>query len=265
MELVQKVTSTRRGTIALAALAALLSGAAILVYLNQYRHSINSGGVPATVLVAKKTIQKGTPGSAVAEGGMFTPTTIRQSELLAGAISDPAALRGRVAAQDIFPGQQLTASDFVAGGASDATPLVKTQRLVTVPFDNAQGMISQAQAGDHVDVFAGFNVVPVNRQGVPVSGGQSRPVMKLVMQNVPVVSVNDASNGVGSSNSAGSLSLKVTDLQAEELAFASDNGKLWVVLRPPSGAKPVPPRLVTVETMLLGIPPVVVQHSLRTP
>ena len=52
------------------------------------------------------------------------------------------------------------------------------------------------------------------------------------------------------------MSLGVDDLRAAELAFASDNGKLWLALRPSAGAKASRPRIVTVETLLLGVPPV---------
>jgi Flp pilus assembly protein CpaB len=256
VELVERLTSTRRGTLALAALAALLAGAAILVYLNSYRHSVNVGAQPATVLVAKQTIAKGTPGNVVAANELFTTTTIRQSQLLSGAISDPVSLRGRVAVHDIFPGQQLTTADFATGSSSVASTLTKTQRVISIPLDSSHGLSGQLTAGDHVDVFAGFNVVPVDSRGVPVQGGQSRPVLKLILQNVPVVNVGKAS-GAGNAN----VSVKVSDADAENLAFASDNGKLWIVLRPPSGATPVAPRLVTVETLLLGIPPVVVQRA----
>jgi Flp pilus assembly protein CpaB len=256
VELVERLTSTRRGTLALAALAALLAGVAVLVYLNNYRHSLNSGATPATVLVAKQLIAKGTPGNAVGAESMFTTTTIRESQLLNGAISDPQSLRGRVAAHDIFPGQQLTTADFAVGGTSAATTLVKDQRLISIPLDSSHGLIGQVAAGDHVDVFAGFNVIPVDAKGVPVSGGQSRPVLKLIMQNVPVVAITKNSQGTSAN-----IALKIDDLNAENLAFATDNGKLWIVLRPPSGAKPVAPKLITVETLLLGVPPVVEQRS----
>jgi Flp pilus assembly protein CpaB len=256
MELVERLTSTRRGTLALAALAALLAGAAILVYLSNYRHSVNAGAVPATVLVAKKTIPKGTPGNAVAANELFQTTTMRESQLLNGAISDPVSLRGRVAVHDIFPGQQLTTADFATGTSSVASTLTTTERVISIPLDSAHGLSGQLNAGDHVDVFAGFNIVPVDARGIPQQGGQSRPVLKLILQDVAVVAVGKASGG-GTSN----VSLKVTSPDAENLAFASDNGKLWAVLRPPSGAKPVPPRLVTAETLLLGVPAVVVQRS----
>jgi Flp pilus assembly protein CpaB len=256
VELVERLTSTRRGTLALAALAALLAGAAVLVYLNNYRHSVKSGAIPTTVLVAKQLIAKGTPGAAVATTGMFQTTTLRESQVLNGAISDPSSLRGRVAAHDIFPGQQLTTADFVAGGASTASTLTKTQRLISIPLDSSHGLIGQVTAGDHVDVFAGFNIIPVDARGVPLDGGQARPVLKLILQDVPVVDVTKDAQGNNSN-----ISLRVDDRNAANLAFASDNGKLWIVLRPPSGAKPVAPSFVTAETLLLGVPPVLAQRS----
>ena len=64
MEFAHKLMSTRAGTIAIAGGAALLAGIFIIVYLNRYRHSIKAQGAPVTVLVAKKLIPKGTPGSS---------------------------------------------------------------------------------------------------------------------------------------------------------------------------------------------------------
>jgi Flp pilus assembly protein CpaB len=57
------------------------------------------------------------------------------------------------------------------------------------------------------------------------------------------------------------VTLRATNAQAEKLAFGSDNGKIWLVLRPAAGARRVKPGLVTVETMLLGTSPITVMHS----
>ncbi len=263
MELVQKLISTRAGTIAVASLAALVAGIAVVAYLNKYRRSVSTGGAPVTVLVAKHAISKGTPGAAIATGGLFTVTTIRQSQLRDGAFSDPASLRGQVAAHDIYPGQQLTAGDFVAGGSSLAASLSGSERLITLPIDTAHGMVGQVQAVDHVDVFAGFNVIPLNPDGTPRGNGQSRALLRLILQDLYVAAVGGrSSSGLGGSSNGGTVTLRATDAQAEKLAFAADNGKLWIVLRPATGAKPVPPSLVSVETTLLGVPPVAVLRSL---
>src|SRR6266516_4144950 len=112
MEFAQRLISTRAGTIAVAAGAALLAGVSIAVYLNRYRHSVSSQGAPVTVLVAKRAIAKGTSGDVVASQNMFTTSTLRESQLREGAFSDPAAIRDRVAVRDVYKGQQLTADVF---------------------------------------------------------------------------------------------------------------------------------------------------------
>ena len=60
-----KLFTTRRGTIIMGIVAAVLAGIVLLVYLNHYRNSVNGGGQPLSVLVAKSLIQKGTPGDVV--------------------------------------------------------------------------------------------------------------------------------------------------------------------------------------------------------
>lgn len=258
MEYVQRLTSTRAGTITLAGIAALIAGVLIVTYLNRYRDSVSAQAGPATVLVAKQQIERGTPGSAIAASGLVSTTTVVREDLRGGAFSDTASLRGQVTTRDIYPGQQLTAADFTGGGTTLAGSLTKAQRLITIPLDSAHGMIGQLQAGDRVDVFAGFNVIPLAPGGVPLHGGQARPMLRRITQNILVVSVGDSNAGSGT---ASNVSLRVSDTQAAKLAFASDNGKLWLALRPAAGAKSGKPGLVTVETTLLGIPPITVVRS----
>jgi hypothetical protein len=52
------------------------------------------------------------------------------------------------------------------------------------------------------------------------------------------------------------VTLQTTARQASELAFAADNGAIWLTVRPPTGAGVSPATLVTTETLLLGVPPV---------
>lgn len=258
MQLATKLVSTRRGTLLVALLIALVAGASIMLYLNSYRDSLEAQGALVTVLVAKDTIPKGTAGSVVAAKDLYTVTTIRESQLLEGAMSDPATLRDRVATREIFEGAQLTASDFGAGGDSLAAQLTDRQRIVSVPFDSAHGLIDGIEPGNRVDIYAGFNVIPLGADGRPIDGGQARPVLRLILSDVPVLAIGEKARGAGTTN----VSLGVDDLDAAQLAFASDNGKLWLALRPSAGAKPSRPGIVTVETMLLGVPPVQMLKSL---
>jgi Flp pilus assembly protein CpaB len=256
MQLATKLVSTRKGTLIAALLIALLAGASILLYLNSYRDSLKAQGALVTVLVAKQTIPKGTAGSVVASKDLYTVTTIRESQLLEGAMSDPATLRDKVATREIFEGAQLTAVDFGAAGDSLAAQLTDRERVISVPLDAAHGLIDGIEPGNRVDIYAGFNVIPLGPDGRPVNGGQARPMLRLILSDVPVLAVGE--KGKGATN----VSLGVDDRKAAKLAFASDNGKLWLALRPSAGAKASPPGIVTVETMLLGIPPVQILQSL---
>lgn len=258
MQLATRLVSTRRGTLLAALLIALVAGASIMLYLNSYRDSLQAQGAMVTVLVANDTIPKGTAGSVVAAKDLYTVTTIRESQLLEGAMSDPATLRDLVATREIFEGAQLTATDFGAGGDSLAAQLTDRQRIVSVPLDSAHGLIGGLEAGNRVDVFAGFNVIPLGADGRPIEGGQARPMLRRILADVQVLEIGEKASGAGTTN----VSLGVDDIDAAKLAFASDNGKLWLALRPSAGAKASRPGIVTVETMLLGVPPVQILKSL---
>jgi Flp pilus assembly protein CpaB len=261
MAFAHRLISTRRGTLTLAIAAAVLAGLLVLVYVSRYRSSVRADNAPVTVLVAKSTIPKGTPGRLLAAESLFTVTTIRESQLRNGAFSDPSSLVGRAASHDIYPGQQLTAADFAASATSLASTLSGNQRVVLIPLDAAHGLTADLTSGDRVDVYAAFNVTPVDSSGRAITGAAARPLLRLIMQNVRVAEIKSGSGGLGGGGGTG-VGLKVTDKQAANLAFASDNGRIWLTLRPASGAKPTKPDLVTVETLMLGVPSVAVQRAL---
>jgi Flp pilus assembly protein CpaB len=261
VESAQKLVGSRRGTIILSIIAGLVAAALVIVYVNRYRHSVAGNAQPVTVLVAKGPIYKGASGDVIAAEGLYTTTTLRQGQVLSGAFSDPSSLRGQAATTDIAAGSQLTAGDFARASSNPAASITGNQRIVSIPMAGANGLSGVLQAGDHVDVYVGFNVVPVNRNGVAVSGGQSRPVVKRILSDVTVVGQGGKTSGILSTGN-GDISFKVTDDQAAELQFASQNGTLWLALRPSAGAKSSPPSITSMETLLLGVSPRVVLRSL---
>jgi Flp pilus assembly protein CpaB len=241
VELAQNLFQTRRGTIIAGAVAALLAGLLLLIYLSHYRSSVKASNQQASVLVARNLIPKGSSGDIIASTRQFQVAQLPRDEFKSGALTDPDALRGRVAVDDIFPNQQLTASEFVAAPPGTlVSKLAPDQRAIAVPLDAAHGLVGQIQPGDHVDVFVGLNV-----QGA----GGTRSVLRLLMQDALVLRAPVGGSG-------GNIVLRADSTQAAALAFAADNGKLWLVLRPPSGAEPARPGLMTAYRLLLGVKPV---------
>jgi Flp pilus assembly protein CpaB len=227
-----KFLTTRRGTIAVGIGAAVLAGIVLLVYLNQYRKNVNSEARPISVLVAKSLIQKGTPGDIVGTQNLFQVSSIPKSDLKTGALVDPASLKGRVAAVDVYPGQQITASDFTVGGVAPLLgDIARGQRAISIPLGGPNSLSGQLIGGDHVDVYVGVNA--------QVSGGPAKAIIKLVLQDMYVLAVN-----------GGSVTFRTTPVQAAQLAYASENGTIWLVLRPTTGAPPVRPPVVDANALL---------------
>jgi Flp pilus assembly protein CpaB len=237
-----KLLTTRRGTVTLGVIAAVIAGIAVLVYLNHYRNSVNAKAQPISVLVAKSLIQKGTPGEVVATTGLYQTTSIPKDHVKTGALVDPATLTGKVALADIYPGQQITEADFGAGGNALTQQLARTQRAVVVPLDSPGEVGGQIAAGDHVDVWVGVNAQSAN--------GVSRPLVQEVMQDMYVLNAGTTNGGTASGN----VTLRATPHQAGELIYASSNAKIWLVLRPVVGSVTKPP--VITANDLLGLTPV---------
>jgi pilus assembly protein CpaB len=245
--------STRGGTILVGLVAAALAAAILVVYLVQYRNSVKHSSTPVTVLVAKSLIVKNTPGDTIGSNGLFQATRIPQSEVKSGAITDPGVLAGKVATTTIFPGQQLTASDF---GSTSGNPLplklAKYERAVGISIDQAGGLIGQVQSGDHVDVVAGFNVQPTTASGQPTGSGQAYPIVVILLQDITVLDApSSVGSGVGGSQNA-TVTLEMTDQQAAKLDFAENNGKVWLILRSQVGALQHTPALVNLRSEIFG-------------
>jgi Flp pilus assembly protein CpaB len=241
-----RFAATRRGAITIAAIAAALAGIMLLAFISQYKHHVQGGTIERTALVANRLIPKGTSGALVVSGGLFKPTTAPQDSLQTGALSSAAAIAGKVATRDIYPGEQITAADF----ASDADPLrgelSGAQRAIAVPLDSAHGLIGEVRAGDKVDVLAGFN-------SASSTTGRGQPELRTLVQDVLVLKA-PVGGGSSTSSSTQDLTVRVTADQAAQLAFAADNGKVWFILRPPAGAKDDRPSSVTLGALLAGAP-----------
>lgn len=236
---------SKNSSIAAAVVAAVLAGAVILLFLQQYRDNVSNDGVPTPVLVAKQLIEQGASGDTVGAQGRFKTTDVPRDQLKPGAITDAAALKGQVAAADILPGQQLTRSEFRPAGRGLITKLAADERAVTISFDSAHALVGKLAAGNHVDVLSGFMV--------DNGAGRQRPVLKTLMEDVLVLDVPAKPSGTAvtrATDATAEVTLRTPSSEAAKLAFAADNGKLWLVLRPQNGRSSPRTPLVTLQSLL---------------
>src|SRR3954467_12421778 len=244
---VRRMLATRRGALAVAGVCALIGAAMLTIFLSRYRESVKSAAAPTSVLVATSLIQKGTSFDVLAEKHQFETVTRPADDVKQGGIADPALLAGKVTTADIYPGQQLTASSFVAATGTVLPKLADSERAIAVPVDEAHGLAGQVRTGDHVDVLASY---------APGSAatGQGQGVVKTLLQDKLVLRAGAQPTDGGDEGKAAdkSIILRVSDREAVSLAHAADNGKVWVLLRPAAGAKQSPPATASIDSVLRG-------------
>jgi Flp pilus assembly protein CpaB len=222
-----KVLTTRRGTIAVAAVAALIALALLLVFLSNYRDSVSSGD-STDVLVADQLIDENTSGDVIAEADLFRSETITEDDAVDGAFTDVGELRGLVATADIYPGEQLSSADFQSGDDPVAGRLEGIQRAIAVPVDTAHGNIEQIEAGTRVDVLGGFDA--------EVSGDTARPITDVLARDVMIMKTPEVEDSAGGDDET-EVVLRVSDIEASRIAFVADHGDVWLTIRPPTLAK----------------------------
>jgi Flp pilus assembly protein CpaB len=222
--------ATPRRTFLVGMLAVLLAAVLLLVYLRNYRNSVKSTSAPVIALVAKRFIPAGTTNEALAKNGLYEVTVISKGSLKDGAITDAAVLKGQVALTDINPGQQLTVLDFGVTSTSSSLSgvLAPKTRAIAIPLDAHHGITPQVQTGDRVDVWAQVN-----------------GVLGLLRRNVLVLA---APNQVASGSAAPistNFTFQVAVRDAPRFAWASENGTIWLTLRPQK--QPAPTRQVFIS------------------
>jgi len=197
--------STRRNSILVAVLAALVAAAFVYLFVSHFRKNAAPAAPPqVTVWVAKQYIPAGTPDSEIVAKGLLAPRHVPATQALAGVISDPSAIAGDSASTAIAAGQQITVSDFSRAPGSLAAALTGTQRAVAFTLDSEHGLTAYLQPQDTVDIMA-------------VNPRRS----ELLAQNVTVLE-----------NQGGVVVLRLTDRQALLVTAATGTSSLWLSLRP---------------------------------
>lgn len=194
-------------------IAVLIAVVGIVFAVYQHEHSYRtSHGLPIDVLVAKRTIQKGTTGTAIRDAVLYQVAVVGKAQIENGAILDPSMLVGKVATEDINPGQQLTVADFASAAQGSLGP--PYQRALIIKPTSSRQIGRQITAGSHVDVW-----VATARHG---SNTNSRPVLRRLYGNMEVLNVN---------TSNGTVALLATPQQAGRLIFVSGKANDRLVLR----------------------------------
>jgi Flp pilus assembly protein CpaB len=232
----------------LAIAAALL----VLLYVVSYRNDVQSGAQLEEVFVAARDIPEGTDGPTVAGSGYLRKETVLKRNVVRGAITGPADLSTLAASGTILEGEQVTTRQFHPAAEQGVLANISgNRRAMTVPGDGDTLLAGIVDDGDYVDVLANINYV-IRRGGATSGGDLRRVATRIILREILVLRAPEGSSGSGGigGTEESSITLALTDGQAQKLLFAIKNGSWWLVLRPVSKPENSTESVETIESIL---------------
>ncbi len=233
-------TLSRRSVGLLLAVAlAAFATAAWVSYVRSIESKATRGSATVQTYVARESIPAGTTAEFAASKNLFEKAAIPRRLLAQGAVTDLAAIRGRVASSTVVKGEQILLSRFVSAEQAG--------RLLNIPADKHAFAVEVAappgvggfvRPKDHVSIIA-----KVDRNDLTE--------VRFLMQDVEVLAVGLQTTAVPPSSGAREsarreqvaepvapskmiMTLAVTPAQAEQLAFAVLEGQIYFTLLPPN-------------------------------
>ncbi|NKX56722.1 Flp pilus assembly protein CpaB [Arthrobacter mobilis] len=222
---------------AIAAVVLAVAGTVLIVaYVQDADRRALRGADPTEVYVVEKTIPAATPAQDLA--GYLKKRTVPAAAVADGAITDLAHAKGKVAAVDLVPGEQLLASRLVDPAdlhPPGRVPVPEGMQEVTIQLGPDRVVGGQLAAGDTVGVFSSFDD----------GAGTDGPTTHLLFHKVLVTSVQgapstqaegeepaDAASAPPVPEGALLVTLARRAADAEKIVFTAEFGSIWLSKEP---------------------------------
>jgi len=229
--------------VGLALMAMLLT----LLYVTNYRKSVQHSAQTVRVYVVSRDIAAGTPGIDIVSHNDLKAVSVQRRDAVPGAIANLSTIQTLVVADPLYTGEQVTLRHFRDVAAQGIPGQLKAKfRAVQIAGDPNQLLAGTLQPGDHVDLVGNIHA----------TGSMQSNASRIVLRDLTVLSVPTTSAASklssSSSNTSTSAILQVTDIQVQRLFYVMKNADWTLELRPAVGAKDSPERVETADSILTG-------------
>ena len=216
MSTFRALTSRRPFTLLGIVLALLVIGAFVLVALN----AGTASNVPyQSVVVAGTELKPRLPIDAASLALKRIPVASNYPQVFFTKVTD---VQGMIPLVTILSGQAITSNDVVQasqalGSQSEYLPIPSGFVALTIPTSEQQGVAGYIQPGDYISVIATVSAA-------------AKTASLTIFTNLHVIRVGMAGGTAGSASNATSLTVVVTECQAEVITWFLDYAALKSVL-----------------------------------
>jgi pilus assembly protein CpaB len=222
----------RRILLIIAAAVAGLGTLLVFLYVRTADNRAQASVDAVQVLTANEQIAAGESYDAALAAGKITPKGVARSQLLDSVVTSTDALKGTVALQAIFPGEQIVSDKFGATAeASSALGTIPEGKLaMTVNLTDPDRVAGFLKPGAEVAIF----VTAVSGRGSSEAEAQAdtQPRTNLLLPKVTVIGVGDTTATTTTTTTSDGtqqteqvprtlLTVAVTTPEAQKLILAS--------------------------------------------
>ena len=194
---------------------AVISGTSLYTYLNNLSAGLEAGETVKVVLASRDI-----PARTAISSEMLKLDKLPKKSVSSDAFSDRNGLVGLTTVLPIFKGEPILARKLGLKGRDEglASAISRGERGFTLVLDEGNPILRELKPGNRVDVLA-----TLSRD---VTG---KPMTRTILQQKEVMAIG--------SSSPFPVTLLVSPLEAEKLAFAQASGKITLTLCPSEGEK----------------------------
>ena len=223
---------------------ALVAMLVTLLYVTNYKRSVQHSNANVQVYVAAHDSQAGAAGSDLVKQHDLKVETVQRRDVVPGAISTPDQIDNLVLAAPLFAGEQVTLRRFTDVAAQGIRAQLKgTMRAVQVSGDPNQLLSGTLHAGDHVDLVANLRL----------ASDSAVNATRIVLRDLTVLTgPEDSTVAKVSTGGSTSIIVAVTDTQVQRLFFVLKNADWTLELRPVVDASDSRERIETLDSILKG-------------
>lgn len=240
-----------------AIILAIVAAFAVYTYLQDVENRAAEEVDAVIGYVATQRIEPGTLADTAIQLDAIEEREIPRSLLAESAVTDLSQVTGRVVEEVILPGDQLVADRFAAPGQGvEVLTIPPDHQAMSIQVGIPPGVAGFLRAGDHVSVIAYLEVPLEDGETVAVEdpetgetavAREAGPRAQFVLQDVEVLSVGrrvppsdeNPAGGTTADTEATLLTVAVTPVEAERLAFSTLNGQLYLTLLSEDETEPV--------------------------
>jgi Flp pilus assembly protein CpaB len=225
--------------VGLAIVAMLLT----VLYVTNYKRSVQHSNATVQVYVAAHDISAGTAGSDIVAHHDLQLESLQRRDVVPGAVSSPDQIAKLVLSGPLYQGEQVTLRRFTDVAAQGIRgQLHGTLRAVQIAGDPNQLLAGTLQNGDHVDLVANLRL----------NSTTTAAASRIVLRDLTVLSAasDTSTSKLASPGAPESVVLAVTDTQVQRLFFVVKNGDWTLELRPVVDASDSAERVETTNSIL---------------